>query len=133
MGALTTTATGFVISEPELAFSPKGTAYVRLALAFGTPKKNMDGSWAKEKANAIVTNATAFGDLAEFIAEKVQKLTEVEVSGIVYEDTWEKDGETKKSIKMTVRTCSASLPKKGGDKPHRDQSAASMDGGWGSI
>ncbi|KZM68464.1 single-stranded DNA-binding protein [Nocardia terpenica] len=112
---------GFIIGEVNLGFTPKGLAYCHFPVAFSQSVKNKNtDEW--EKTKNVVLNATAWGDLAEFIGEKFEKFTEIELSGIVYEDTYTgNDGEERKSLKIDVRTVSGPLPKRGG---------GSSNGGW---
>ncbi|QIS21277.1 single-stranded DNA-binding protein [Nocardia terpenica] len=113
---------GFIINTPELAFSASGTAYIRLALAHSYNKPVGDGEW--EKQDEIIVNATAFGPLAEYIAENFDGgKCEIEWSGTVYEEEYEHHGETRKSVKAKIRTVSGPIPKRGNN-------TSGNGGGW---
>ncbi|MBF6333428.1 single-stranded DNA-binding protein [Nocardia transvalensis] len=113
---------GFIIGDVNLGFTPKGVAYCNFPVAFSQSVKNKQtDEW--EKTKNIVLNATAWGDIAEFIGEKFEKFTEIKLSGVVYEDTYTgNDGEERKSLKLDVHTASGPLPKK--------NSGTSSGGGW---
>ncbi|MBF6330843.1 single-stranded DNA-binding protein [Nocardia transvalensis] len=113
---------GFIINTPELAFSASGTAYIRLAIAHSFNKKVSESEW--EKQDEIIVNATAFGSLAEYIAEQFDGgKCEIEWSGTLKEEEYEHNGETRKSNKGKIRTVSGPLPKRGGN-------SGGNGGGW---
>ncbi|OZD23852.1 hypothetical protein CH253_08325 [Rhodococcus sp. 06-156-3C] len=106
-----TTGRGFVISAPELSFLANGQAVANFPVAFKDRKKNGD-EW--EDIRNTVYRMTAWGKQAEVIADTVENLTEVEISFKAYEDEYQdkNSGETRKSLKATVVSCSPSIPKR---------------------
>lgn len=94
---------GFVISEVEGATTKQGKPMARFATAHSKSRKNEDtGEW--ERVSQSVINWTAFGPLAEVALGSVEKMTEVEVIGEIYEDEWTgNDGETRKSLKGNLK------------------------------
>lgn len=67
---------GNVTRQPELAYSPKGTAYVRFGLAV-TPYRRR----GELPADTSFYEVVAFGSLAENLAECVEKGARLVVSG----------------------------------------------------
>lgn len=107
-----TTGTAFVISDVELKHLGNGKPVANFAVSFKDSKKNEQGGW--DDVRNTVYRLTAWDSLAEQIMDSVTKLTEVNVTFKGYEDEYVKDGETKKSLKGTVVSCSPSLPKRDG-------------------
>ena len=107
-----TSGRAFVISDVELKFLGNGKPVANFAVSFKDSKKNDQGGW--DDVRNTVYRLTAWDKLAEQIMESVTKLTEVDVTFKGYEDEYVKDGETKKSLKGTVVSCSPSLPKRDG-------------------
>jgi len=107
-----TVGRGFVISDVEMKFLNDGKGVASFAVAFKDSKKNDQGGW--DDIRNTVYRMTAWGRTAELIADSVTKLSEVDISFKAYEDEYTKDGETKKSLKGTVVSCSPSLPKRDG-------------------
>lgn len=107
-----TTGTAFVISDVELKHLGNGKPVANFAVSFKDSKKNDQGGW--DDVRNTVYRLTAWDALAEQIMDSVTKLTEVNVTFKGYEDEYTKDGETKKSLKGTVVSCSPSLPKRDG-------------------
>lgn len=129
-----TSGRGFVIADVELKFTPSGQAVANFPVAFKDRKKVGD-DW--EDIRNTVYRMTAWGKIAEQIADAVQKLTEVDISFKGYEDSYEKDGETRKTLNGIVVSCSPSIEKRdkgsfgsGGKKDPSDSwgSAPSSDG-----
>ncbi|WP_158607784.1 single-stranded DNA-binding protein [Nocardia panacis] len=108
---LDTTGTGFIIAEIELKFTPAGQAVANFPISFGRNVKDLAGEW--EKRDTILVRATAWGLLAEFIAENFQAKAEIEVSGPIFEQSWtDKDGNERKSLAMRVRQASGPIQKR---------------------
>lgn len=129
MGLPVTTGRGFVISDVELKFTPSGQAVANFPVAFKDRKKNGD-EW--DDIRNTVYRMTAWGKLAEQINDSVQKLTEVDISFKGYEDSYEKDGETRKTLNGIVVSCSPSIEKrdKGGFGSNQKSNPSES---WGSV
>ncbi|NKZ90489.1 single-stranded DNA-binding protein [Rhodococcus hoagii] len=101
----------------EIRTVGNGTLMATAGLAFNKRKFNEESQeW--EDVGKIVVNAVAFGDLAQFVADFVQGQTEFEVSGELEESEYtDKEGNTRTSLRLTLRTAGASIPKrdKGGN------------------
>lgn len=118
---------GFVISEVKGMTSKNGKIMATFATAHSKSRKNEDtGEW--ERVSQMVVNWLAFGPEAEFILENVHTKTEVNVTGEIYEDEWEnpETGDVRKSVKGTIRSCSASIER-------QDRSGGGGSQGSGSV
>jgi single-strand DNA-binding protein len=126
---------GFIIGEIEFKFTPSGTAVANFPVAFNKDKFDQDkDKWVRDKEAVI--RFTAWGDLAEFINEKFEAKTEIDIQGDFHIRKYEdKEGNERQSIEATVRTVGAPIPKrdkfgsgKGSDPSDSWGSAPSSDG-----
>lgn len=76
-----------VVAEPELRFAPSGVAVCKMRLVASKRKQNEAGEWVDDKTFWIT--ATCFKDLAEHVAESVEKGDLVTVVGRLQTDEWE--------------------------------------------
>lgn len=83
--------TGRCTGDPEMRFAQSGTAVCTVNLAFNSRKRDEQGNWVD--GDTMFIRGTAFQQLAEDMAESLEKGTEVVVSGRVKLDQWE-DKET---------------------------------------
>ena len=91
---------GNLTADPDLRFSAGGTAYTRFTVAH---------SHGKDK-DASFFDCTAFGDLAENLAESLEKGMRVIVEGRVKQDRWETDeGDKRSKISVQVDDVGPSL------------------------
>ena len=112
MSLIQATARGFIISEVKGQTTKSGKIMCTFATAHSKSRKNEDtGEW--ERVSQMVVNWVAFDALAEFVLENCYTKTEVDVVGDIYEDEWTSpDGDVRKSIKGTVKSCSASIERR---------------------
>ncbi len=103
MSLPTVSGRGFLISDGvELKFSQSGNAWARLPLSFKN-RRQVDGEWTHDKE--ILLEAMVFGPLAEFLTEQADGRCEIDVTGELYTEDWtDKQGETKRSVKLNVHT-----------------------------
>lgn len=84
---------GNVGKDPEVKFTPSGTALAKFSLATNERFKGKDGQWA-EKTEWV--NITAWAKLAEIAGEYLKKGSKCYVEGRLETQKWEgKDGVTK--------------------------------------
>lgn len=115
---------GFIIGEIELKFIGDRPV-ANFPVAFNKDKKNEStGQWEKDKSAVI--RCAAWGPLAEFVKENFDAKTEIELSGEFYIRPYEKDGETRQSAELTVRTVSGPIPK-------RKSNNGGGDDGWSNA
>lgn len=92
--------------DPELRFSQTGMAIANVRLVNGSRKKEGD-NWVDDKSLWI--DATAFKGVAENIAESLKKGDLVVVIGKAQTEEWEKDGQKRSKIVLTIDAIGASL------------------------
>ena len=102
------TILGNITRDPELRFTPSGTAVVNFGLAVNRNVQNKNsGEWETE---ADFFNVTAWYKLAENCAESLTKGDRVLVSGRLSQDSWEdKDGQKRSTVKIVANVIAPSL------------------------
>lgn len=102
------TITGNVTRDPELSYSPNGTALARFGVATNDRKRTAEGKW--EDGEASYWNITAFRDLAEHVVESVKKGSRVTVQGKLAQRKYtNKEGEERVSYDFVANDVSISL------------------------
>jgi len=103
------TLTGRLTAGPELRFSASGSPVARFSVV--TSRRVRDktsGEWSD--TDTSFWDVVAFGQLAENVAESLEKGTAVIVTGRAAQEEWEaKDGQKRRSIKVTVEEVAPSL------------------------
>jgi single-strand DNA-binding protein len=96
------TLTGRLTKDPELAFAKSGNAYARFTIATDQRVLNKTtNEW--ESKDSTFWNCTAFGALAENIAESLTKGLAVIATGRASQEDWtDKQGNKRTSIKVVV-------------------------------
>ena len=95
------TVIGNLTGDPELRFTPDGTAVCRINVAHNARRYNKDTQkW--DDGDASFYRCTAWRQLAENIAETLTKGHRVVVTGSMRQQQWEKDGEKKSSWDLTI-------------------------------
>lgn len=100
-----TTLIGNLTRDPELRFADKGTAICKFALAVNRRVKK--GNDYEDKTSYF--DVTAFGSLAENVANSLTKGTRVIVSGRAEQETWEKDGQKRSAVVILADAVGADL------------------------
>lgn len=104
---------GNLTRDPELRYTPKGTAVARLGMAINRTWKSETG---ENKEEVCFVDVDAFGRQAEVIAQYVRKGRPLLVEGRLKLDTWEDKNTKQKQSKLRVVLESFSfLDSKGGD------------------
>lgn len=128
MALPTVTHTYRLAAEPEIKFSNNGNAVMRLRLAANSNRKNDQGQW--EKTDELFINATAFGDLAQAIADANLSVgQEVMVSGRLRTNSWTNDqGEKRSVIELRLDSIGTTIraPRNGGGQ------GGGLGGGYGN-
>lgn len=91
---------GRLTRDPELKYSASGRAVCNFQIAFNKRWKGKDGT-DKEKASFFP--CTAFGKTAEVIHDHLKKGDEALFEGELEHQTWEKDGEKREIVKISVQ------------------------------
>ena len=102
------TILGNITRDPELRFTPSGTAVVGFGLAVNRNVQNKNsGEWQSE---VDFFNVTAWYKLAENCAESLSKGDRVLVSGRLSQDSWEdKEGQKRSTVKVIANIIGPSL------------------------
>lgn len=108
MPHLPVTVVGGVTADPELRFSTKGTAFVRFRVAAKGRVKDSDGNWTD--GEPWYYGVTAFGHIAEHIAESVFRGTEVIIHGRLETNVWtDKDDNERRELAILADEVGLSL------------------------
>jgi single-strand DNA-binding protein len=103
------TLTGRLTRDPDLKFSQAGKAVARFAVVTSRRVKDRNtNEWSD--ADTTFWDCVAFGELANNIAESLEKGTAVVVTGHASQEEWTtKDGEKRKSLKVVAEDVAPSL------------------------
>jgi single-strand DNA-binding protein len=103
------TLRGRLTRDPELRFSASGKAVTKFAVVTSRRFKNQQtGEW--EDRDTTFWDCVAFNELAENVANSLEKGTAVVVTGHASQEEWEaKDGTKRKSMKVTAEDVAPSL------------------------
>lgn len=103
------TLTGRLTADPEMRFSATGTPVAKFTVVTSRRVKDKTtNEWSD--ADTSFWDCVAFGQLAENVAESLDKGTAVIVTGRAAQEEWEtKDGQKRRSIKVTVDEVAPSL------------------------
>jgi single-strand DNA-binding protein len=105
---------GHLTRDPELRYTPKGTAIARIGLAVNRTYTAGEGGEKKEEVTFI--DVDAWGRQAEVISQYLKKGQPLLVEGRLRLDTWEDKNTKQKQSKLKVVLESFSfLGSKGGD------------------
>lgn len=152
------TIKGNTTADPELRFTPNGHAVVNFTVA-STPRIFDRQTNEFKDSETIFMRVTAWRDLAQNVAESVQRGTRVIVTGSLKPNSWEKDGVKHSTFELAADDVSVSLVRatavvtknpsaQGNRPPHpadqqssgwgqsqnsgQQQAQPSAGGGWGS-
>ncbi len=102
------TIVGNVVDEPELRFTPSGSAVANFTVAVNRRYKNRDGNWEDKLDGFFKCNC--WQSLAENVAESLHKGTRVVVTGRLNQRSWEaQDGSRRSDIEIQVDEIGPSL------------------------
>jgi len=94
----TVTVVGNATRDPELRFTPSGQAVASFGLAVNRRWQNKQTQEWQEQTSFF--DITCWAQMAENVAESVQKGTRMVVTGRLEQQTWETDG--KKQSKVVI-------------------------------
>lgn len=89
---------GNLTRDAELV-DAKGTSILRIGVAVNDRRKNGNGEW-EDYANFV--DCTMFGRRAEALAKYLTKGTKVCIEGRLHYSSWEKDGQKRSKLDVTV-------------------------------
>ena len=106
-GDTTITVMGNLTDDPELRYTPTGTAVAKFRVA-STPRYLKDGEW--KDGDPLFLSCTAWRELAENAAESLIRGARVIVSGRLRQRSYEtKEGERRTVIELEVDEVGPSL------------------------
>ncbi len=128
------TLVGNITDDPELRFTPSGTAVANFTVAVNRRFKGQDGQW-EDKLDGFF-RCSCWRDMAENVAESLSKGTRVLVNGRLQQRSWEdQEGVKRRDFEIQVdelgpslRWATATVQKS--QRSRGPQSAGSGD--WGS-
>ena len=91
------TLVGRLVADPEMRYTQSGVPVVTFRLAVEREFKNADG-----KRDTDFINCTAWRKVAEIVQQYTKKGSLILVSGSIQQDTYEKDGEKRYTVKVVV-------------------------------
>ena len=105
----TVTLTGRLTKDPELRYSAAGKPVTRFSVVTSRRVKDQQtGDWSD--ADTSFWDCVAFGQLAENVAESLEKGTAVIVTGRAAQEEWTtKEGEKRRSMKVVADEVAPSL------------------------
>jgi single-strand DNA-binding protein len=89
------TLVGNLVDDPELRFTPSGVAMAKVSFAVNRRFQDRNQEWQEETS---FFRGTCWRDMAENVAESLQKGTRVIVTGSLEQRTWETQEGDKRSI-----------------------------------
>lgn len=136
------TLNGRLIKDPEMRYSAKGNAVTSFTVVTSDRYKDgQDQTW--KDRNTTFWDVVCFGQMAESVAESLEKGDLVLVAGKAYQEEWEaKDGTKRRSLKVTADDVAPSLrwasakitrsQRSGGDTKYDPQARPPADDPWAS-
>ena len=94
--------TGRLTRNPELRYTPSGTAVTSFAIASSRNYKGQDGEW---KQAVTLVNVVAWSKLAVLVNEYLKKGSAVFVEGSLNSRSWEtEDGQKRSMLELKAQT-----------------------------
>lgn len=118
--------TGFVGRDPELKYTPQGSAIANYSLATDESYKDKQG---KKVDKTEWHRVTVFGRAAETVGEYVKKGTQLLVEGKLQTRSWDTDSGEKRYMTEIVQQRMEFLGKKSDNGGGNNQSQSNTSGG----
>ncbi|HEX9854111.1 MAG TPA: single-stranded DNA-binding protein [Acidimicrobiia bacterium] len=100
MSTNSVTLIGNLVDDPELRFTPSGVAMTKVRFAVSRRYQDRDNQWQEETS---FFSGTCWRDMAENVAESLQKGMRVIVTGRLEQRSWEtQDGEKRSTIDVNI-------------------------------
>jgi single-strand DNA-binding protein len=94
------TLVGNLVDDPELRFTPSGVAMAKVRFAVNRRYQDRNNEWQEETS---FFGGTCWRDMAENVAESLQKGTRVIVTGMLEQRSWETaDGDKRSTIEIRI-------------------------------
>lgn len=126
-GETTITLIGNLTSDPELRFTPSGSAVANFTIA-STPRTFDKNSNEWKDGETLFLRASVWREVAENVAESLTKGMRVIAEGFLKSRTYEKDGEKRTVIEFEIQEIGPSL-KYANAKVNRTQRSGGTNSG----
>ncbi len=93
---------GRIGNDPEMKYTPNGTAVCHFRLGVSRDRKSEDG-----ERESDWFDVTAFGQQAEFVSQYLDKGAQVGVTGRLESRTWEQDGAKRYAVGVVAQNVTA--------------------------
>ena len=101
------TLVGNLVDDPELRFTPSGVALAKMRLAVNRRWRDQSDEWQEETS---FFSGTCWREMAENVAESLQKGARIIVTGRLQQRSWEtQEGEKRSAVEITVDEIGPSL------------------------
>ncbi len=101
------TLIGNLVDDPELRFTPSGVAMTKIRFAVNKRYQNRDGEWQEETS---FFGGTCWRDMAENVAESLQKGLRVIVIGELQQRSWEtQEGDKRSVVEVDIKEIGPSV------------------------
>lgn len=101
------TIIGNLVEDPELRFTPSGVAMAKLRIAVNRRWRDRNDQWQEETS---FFGGTVWRDMAENIAESLQKGSRIIVTGSLEQRSWEtQDGDKRSIVEIRIDEVGPSL------------------------
>ena len=117
---------GNLTRDPELKAIPSGQSVVSFSLALNRSYKDQSGEW-KEATDYV--DITAWGPLAERVAQYCQKGKQVLVNGRIQSRSWEQDGQKRSKVEVLAQDVTFLGGKDGGGGGSQNEGGGEYDQG----
>lgn len=118
------TISGNLTREPEYKQTASGTGILNMGVAVNDRRKNQQGEW-EDYANFIDCNM--FGKRAESLSGIIHKGMKVAIEGKLHYSSWEKDGQKRSKLDVTVDELEFMSPKSGAQHSDGQQQGGFFD------
>lgn len=116
----------------ELRFSNQGKPWVKVRAVAKDRKRDQSGQWVD--GDPLWIDVVAFGDLANNIAESVDKGDSIVVTGRLEQQEWTTDsGEKRSAMRILADTCGVNLRWKPVGQSAGDRGVANAQAGLGGT
>jgi single-strand DNA-binding protein len=126
----TITLVGNITDDPELRFTPSGSAVANFTVAVNRRIRQQDGSWDDKLDGFFRCNC--WQAMAENVAESLTKGSRVVVVGRLQQRSWEdNDGNKRSSVEIQVDEVAPSLRWATASVQKSQRSSGAKGGDWG--
>ncbi|MDO4549924.1 MAG: single-stranded DNA-binding protein [Planctomycetia bacterium] len=122
---------GNMTRDPEVRYTPSGTAVCEIGMAINDRRRGTDGDWVEE---TTFVDVTLWGKTAETCGQYLTKGSSIMIEGRLKLDTWEQEGAKRSKLRVVAERMQmlGSKNSGGGGRPFRDESEA-YGGGYGEY